>query len=370
MVGGGIVGLCTAYQLAVRGFRVVLLERGRCGEGSTSRATGGVRTQFSSEVNVRLSLRSLAHFRDWAARYGGDPGYRSVGYLFLATEPAHLTHQQRGAEVQRACGARVELLDRDGIARYLPGLTIDVLGGSFGPDDGLADPGSAVTSLVSACRRLGVEVAEGVAVHEVEERGGRATGVVAATERLAADAVVLTAGVWTGPFTRGLGFEVPVRPHHRQVYRALSAPGVPDPCPMTIDMGSGVYFHRDGQGLVFGGGDRESAPGWDDSFRPDEAPRVIELLTRRIPKLADARLAGGWAGLRDMTPDDLAAVGPMPGVEGVHLAAGFSGHGFMHAPAVGEVVAALVDGEDPPVDVSALDPARFQGELQPEAYVF
>ncbi|HZU16795.1 MAG TPA: FAD-binding oxidoreductase [Candidatus Dormibacteraeota bacterium] len=371
VVGGGIVGLCVAHQLRARRLRVVVVERGRCGQGSTARATGGIRTQFGTEVNVRLSLRSLVHFREWPDRYGGDAGYRPIGYLFLATTPSQVEQLRRGVALQRACGARNQLLDRDEVARGLPGVVLDdVLAAAFGPDDGLGDPGAAVTSLVSACRRAGVEVLEETPMVRLQLDGGRPAGVVTRRGRIAAEAVVLATGVWTAPIARRLGLELPIAPHHRQVYRTRTAPGVPDRCPLTVDLGSGVYFHRDGPGLIFGGGDRVGEPGWDDRFRPEEAPRIVELLTRRLPAMADAELAGGWAGLREMTPDDLAAVGPLPGLDRVHVAAGFSGHGFMHAPAVGEIVAAGLCREAPPVDVSALDPARFQRQLQAEAYVF
>lgn len=371
VVGGGIVGLSVAHALRERSVDVAVLESGGCGLGSTAKATGGIRTQFGSEINVRMSLLALEHFRTWGERYGGDAGYRPVGYLFLATAAAHLESQRRGAELQRKLGARVELLEPDDIARRLPGVVLDgVLGASLGPDDGLGDPGSAVTSLLSACRRRGVRVEEQTPVTGLEMQGRRVTGVRTPGGAVPAGVTVLATGAWTSPLAATAGLDLPITPHHRQVYRAARTIGLPTPSPLVVDLGSGVYFHADGPGLVFGGGDRETEPSWDDRFQPDEAPRIIELLTRRLPAMLDAELSGGWAGLREMTPDDLGIAGPAPGVEGLHVAAGFSGHGFMHAPAVGEIVAGQLTGQATPFDVSALDPARFQGEVQAESYAF
>ena len=372
IVGGGIVGLSAAWSLRRAGAGpVTLVERGACGQGATARATGGVRTQFGSEVNVRLSLASLPFFRQWSAIHGGDAGYRPIGYLFLATTAEHLEAQARGAAVQRACGARVELLAREEVARRLPGAEVsDVLGASFGPDDGLADPGAAVASLVSSCRRSGVEIEEGVAVEEVVLESGRVAGVRTGAGRVVADVVVVAAGPWSPPLLAGAGFDLPVTPRHRQVYRAGAVEGLPSPCPFVVDLGTGVYFHGDGSGLIFGGGDREGTPGYDESFRPEEAPRVIELLSRRLPRVLEARLLGGWAGVRDMTNDDLGVLGPVPGVDGLLVATGFSGHGFMHAPAAGEELARLAFGRATEIDVSALSPSRFGAGLRGETYVF
>lgn len=371
VVGGGIVGLSVAHELARRGVRVTVLERGACGGGSTAKATGGIRTQLGSETNVRLSLRSLEHFRDWPDRYGGDAGYRPVGYLFLAGSAAQLARLNDGAALQRRLGARVEEWDAAEVARLLPGAALEgVAGATFGPDDGLGDPGTAVNALLAACRRRGVEIREGTAVDAFERDGPAVRGVRAGGERIAADLVVLAAGAWTAPLARLAGVELPVEPHHRQAYRAGAAPGVPNPSPLVVDLAGGVYFHRDGDGLVFGGGDRDTPAGFDDRVRSEDAPRIVELLTRRLPRLRDAPLTGVWAGLREMTPDDHGIVGPVAGAPGLFACAGFSGHGFMHAPAVGEVAADLITGEAPPFDVSALSPERFRGEVRRESYAF
>jgi glycine/D-amino acid oxidase-like deaminating enzyme len=364
VVGGGIIGLSVAHALAERGAgRVAVLERGACGQGSTSRATGGIRCQFGTEVNVRLSLRSLEAFRRWADRFGGDAGYRPVGYAFLAATAAQLDALRAAAALQRRLGARVEVWRPADLRRHLPGLALDgIVGGTFGPDDGLGDPGTAVNSLLAACRRRGVDVREGTAVEAIAVTAGRVVGVSAGTGRLPADVVVVAAGAWSAPVARLAGVELPIVPRHRQAYRAGSAPGIRRPSPLTVDMGTGVYFHTDGDGLVFGGGDRDSPPGFDERVWPEDAPRTIELLTRRLPQLRDAPLTGCWAGLREMTPDDVGVLGPLEGVGGLFVAAGFSGHGFMHAPAAGEIAADLLTGAAPPFDVSALSPARFSSD--------
>ncbi len=372
VVGGGIIGLSVAHALALRGAgRVVVMERGACGEGSTAKATGGIRCQFGSEINVRLSLRSLDWFRDWARRVGGDAGYRPDGYLFLATTDEQLAGLRAGAALQRGLGARVEVWEPDDVRDRLPALALDgVVGATFGPDDGLGDPGTAVGSLLLACRRAGVDVRESDAVAAIELAGGRVAGVVTRRARLAADLVVIAAGPWSAPVARLAGVELPVEPRHRQAYRAGARAGIRSPSPLTVDLGSQVYFHADGDGLVFGGGDRDSPPGYDDRVWPEDAPRILELLTRRLPGMREAPLTSMWAGLREMTPDDVGVLGPVDEVPGLFCAAGFSGHGFMHAPAAGEIAAALITGAEPPFDVSALSPARFRGGVTGEGYAF
>jgi sarcosine oxidase subunit beta len=372
VVGGGVVGLSVAHALALRGVRrVVVLDRGACGEGSTARATGGIRCQFASEVNVRLSLRSLGWFREWPRRVGGDAGYRPVGYLFLATTAEQLAALRSGLALQRRLGARVEAWEPEDLPERLPGVAPDgVLGATFGPDDGLGDPRRAVASLLAACRRAGVDVREGSQVSGIEVAGGRVAGLVAAGGRLAADLVVVAAGAWSAPVGRLAGVELRVEPRHRQAYRTAAPAGLRAPTPQVVDLGTGVYFHAAAGALVFGGGDRDSPPGYDDRVWPEDAPRVADLLARRLPGAAGTPPAEVWAGLREMTPDDVALLGPVEEVPGLFCAAGFSGHGFMHAPAAGEVAAALITGAEPPFDVSALSPARFRSGVTPERYAF
>jgi sarcosine oxidase subunit beta len=372
VLGAGIVGLSIAHALREAGVRrVTVLDRGRAGEGSTMRATGGIRVQFGNPVLIRLSLLALEHWRTWSLRYRGDVSYRRTGYLFLATSSEHMASADRALSLQRSLGARVERLGQRDLARRLTGVRLEgVLGGTLGLDDGLADPGAAVVSLVRACRRRRVTLLEGLGDASLATSGGRVIGVRAGERDFPAEVVVVATGAWTAPVLAPLGITLPIEPHHRQAYRATRPAGISPELPMVIDRGTGVYFHPDGPGLIFGGGDRESEPGWDARYRPDEAPRIVELLTARLPAMADAELAAGWAGLREMTPDDLGVVGPIEGVEGLFVAAGFSGHGFMHSPAIGELVAAQLTGRRQPFDVAALSPSRFAHPLSPDAYAF
>jgi sarcosine oxidase subunit beta len=213
-------------------------------------------------------------------------------------------------------------------------------------------------------------VREGAAVTAFGTAGGRVTGLVAGAEPVAADLVVLATGAWSAPLGRLAGVELPVEPHHRQAYRAAAPAGLPAPSPQVIDLGSGAYFTAGERGLVFGGGDSRGKPGFDEAVRPADTARAVELLARRLPAMRGVAPDAVWAGLREMTPDDIGLLGPVREAPGLFVAAGFSGHGFMHAPAIGEVAAALITGGEPPVDASAMAPGRFAGPAVPDAYAF
>lgn len=372
VIGGGIVGLSISWSLRSRtDLSVVLVEKALCGQGSTAKATGGIRCQFSSRVNVLLTLESLRYFRDWKTIHGSDVGYRPIGYTFLATRAQQMEILSIGASMQRRCGAHVKLLDVSSLADLLPGVELGgVLGGTLCPDDGLADPGMAVSSLVSSCRRMGVTVKEQTEVLRIIVESGRVLGVETSAGSIRADSVIVAAGPSTALLLHGVGFDVPITPRHRQVYHAVDLENLPAACPFVVDLDTGIYFHKDGAGLIFGGGDRDGEIGYDDDFRIEEASETIELLCRRLPQASRARLTGGWAGIRDMTPDDVGIVGQVPGVDHLLLAAGFSGHGFMHAPAIGEEVARMVNGEEPGIDLAPLAPDRFGLTSEKESYAF
>lgn len=375
VVGGGIVGLAVAFELAGLGVgRVAVLERGQVGGGSTAKATGGIRTQFSTRANVYLAQRSRERFVHWAEIYGGDPGFRQVGYLFVAADPARAELLRSSATRQKGWGVDVDVVTGQALQSLCPPMRAeDLICGTYTAEDGLADPGAAVNALAAACRRRGVVIDEGQAVRTLSTAGdGRVTGVeTERNRRVAAETVVVCAGAWTAPLLAPLGYPVPIEPHHRQVYRTAPLPDWPAQIPLTVDFDTGIYCHSDGGAVVFGGGDRDTPPGYDDTPRPGDVARLAEALMHRWPALVDAPVTHTWAGLREMTPDDHGIVGAVPGHPGLYIAAGFSGHGFMQAPAVGEWVAHMVVGRPwPMTEGEALDPRRFGGTVAAEHYVF
>lgn len=372
IVGGGIIGLSAAFALRAAGVdKVIVVERGLVGHGSTAKATGGVRTQFSTEVNMKLALYARQYFEHWDEWYGGEVHFRPVGYLFVTATAPTADVLRAGARRQAQWGVDVDVITPDRIRDIAPNMRWDDLClGTFTKGDGVADPGAAVNSLERACRRVGVEIVEHTSVAALLIEKDQIRGIRTDHQTLVANQVLVAAGAWTPSLLQTIGYALPIEPHHRQVYRTGPMAGWEKTQPMAVDLDSGLYTHSDGAGVVFGGGDRETVPGFDDTPRPAQVGEIIDRLIWRWPQMESAALTHTWAGLREMTPDDHGVLGPVPGIHGLFVAAGFSGHGFMQAPAVGAAVAALLTGTACPVDVTALDPIRFTRPLAREDYVF
>jgi sarcosine oxidase subunit beta len=377
VVGGGIVGLSTAYHLAIAGIRdVLLLEReSGLGLGSTGKCAGGFRHQFSSEVNVRLSLASARMIRDFSDEHGLPLDVHVDGYLFLCRDETTWAGYQAAAAMQRALGARAELLDAAACAELIPGLAVEgIVGGTFGPDDGIADPSGLVSGYATIARRAGAVIRTGVAVTGLRGSadGTRILGVSTALGDIDAPLVVLAAGVWSPALVGTLGIDLPVEPHARQLVQTTDFPGRPERRTLVIDISSMAFFHREGTGVLMGVPPSADEPTFelrkDDRFVADE---LLPALIRLLPSIEDARLATSWVGLYEMTPDHHPLIGPIRGLEGLLVATGFSGHGFQHAPVTGKLLAELATtGAARSIDIHALRPERFaEGEPIVEAFV-
>jgi len=376
VVGGGAMGVSTAYHLAAAGVEdVVLLEREAAfGLGSTGRCAGGFRHQFSSEVNVRLSLESIRMIRSFSEDHGLPLDVHVDGYLFLVRDEASWAEYRAAAEMQRRVGARVELLDAAQCAELVPGLVVDgVIGATFGPDDGIADPSGLTNSYAIAARRAGATLLlnRHVGAIRTSPDGSRVLGVNADEGPIDAPLVVLAAGVWSPPLAATAGFELPVTPEPRQLVVTTPFPGRPDRRTLVIDTSNMFFFHREGDGLLLSVTPREPKQTFetalDDRFVAEE---LLPYAVTVLPALEGAALAHTWTGLYEMSPDHDAILGPVDGLEGIQLAAGFSGHGFQHAPIVGKVLAQLATGRPPTVDVHDLRLGRFAaGQTLVETHV-
>jgi len=375
IIGAGVIGCSVAFHLARMGQRgVCVLERERLpGSGSTSRANGGIRAQFATEVNLRMSLLSMRILDELAGEIGDPPVYRKAGYLFVTGNPQRLQEMATAVEVQRARGVTVELLDADGVHAAAPFVAEPVLGGTFGARDGFIDPGGLTNFFLREAARTGIEVrylAGVTAIHR--ERSGDLTVRTTAGD-LTAPVVVNAAG----PYARGvaamLGVDLPVEPVRRHLVVSGPCRALPAVIPMTIDADSGVLIRREGERVLIAYADPDEPAGFNTDFDPDFPEKIADAVEARFPVVAAAGidLRRSWAGLYEVTPDHHAVLGEVPGHPGLLLANGFSGHGVMHAPAAGRAIAELiVRGRCESVDIRPLEIGRFaRGELLHEKMV-
>ncbi|MET0624563.1 MAG: FAD-dependent oxidoreductase [Pyrinomonadaceae bacterium] len=376
IVGGGVVGASVAYHLAARGVRdVLVLERGaRPGEGSTGRATGGFRAQFGTEVNVRLSLLSREKLLRFEDETGVDPGFRQRGYLFIATNEDELQALVSAQSVQHACGLpEARAVTAEEVARLNPALSSEgIAGGVYCPADGFVRPLEIMRGYAEAAARLGARFEYGVAVEGFEaEARGRVGTLRTSDGEVSAGVVVNAAGAWAAEVGRLAGVEIPVTPLRRQVAVTRPTTLLPEEMPMSIYAGDGFHLRvRDGRVLLLwpdeprGGSDPFGA-----SVDEEWLAAVVSKAHARVPCLGAAEIdrAACWAGLYEMSPDRHALLGRAPGLENFYLANGSSGHGVMHAPALGQLLAEqILDGDAHTLDVHALRPARF-AEGEPNA---
>jgi sarcosine oxidase subunit beta len=388
VVGGGIVGLSSAYYLAEAGAEVTLCEKGSLGTGSTARSAGGIRTQYSTAVNVRLSVASREVWNDFENEFGVDIAYRKPGYLFLARTAETAERFRENVAMQNDLGVESELLDPEAAVEHCPGLREErFVAATYNAADGFADPNLAVQGYAEAARTAGADIRTKTAVEDVlteEAPGGDGSvvGVETEEERIGADFVVNAAGAWAGHLASMAGVDLPIRPRRRQIAVVEPTRSMPEDVPLTIDLDTGSYFRpeRDGAALVgghFASEERSSseASGETASADPDVDPDAysesmdISWAATAVERAADyatyfdgdSRIRRGWAGLYAVTPDHHPIVEET--VPGFVTAAGFSGHGFQHAPATGQLVTELVvDGEASLIDVEPLSSRRFETE--------
>ncbi|QTE02164.1 NAD(P)/FAD-dependent oxidoreductase [Streptomyces cyanogenus] len=370
IIGGGVIGTSIAWHLARAGVRdVVLVERDELAAGSTSRAAGGVRAQFSDELNIRLGARSLEAFGRFEEEVGQDIGLHRVGYLFLLSTPGQVASFEAGVRLQNSLGVPSRLLAPEEARRLSPLIRTDgLLAAAYSPDDGHCTPEAVVHGYARAARAHGARILRHTEATGIELRGDTITAVSTTLGRIETGTVVCAAGAWSRAVGAMVGLDLPVRPLRRQIAVTGPVPGLPAALPMTIDFTTSLYFHREGPGLLLGMSDPDERPGFATDSHDRWIPRLTEAMQQRAPALLELPRTGGWAGLYENTPDHNALIGEATSVSRFLYATGFSGHGFLQGPAVGEVIRDLYLGRVPFLDISPLSAGRFTaGAPRPEA---
>jgi sarcosine oxidase subunit beta len=366
IIGGGIVGSSVAYHLAESGCtNVLIIEREQQqGLGSTGKSAGGVRAQFSTPINIQMSLYSISFFTNFEEATGHTAGYKPHGYLFVATSERHLNYLKENRERQVAVGlTNVEMLSRQEILQIVPQLYADdIVGGSFCQTDGFVDPYSVMRGFTARARERGVKLWLETEVTGIEVEGGRISGVITTRGRVSTRTVVNAAGAWAASVAKLAGVDLPVSPLRRQIVNTQPFDRLPARLPMVIDMTNGFHFRREGAGIMMAWPDPEETFGFKTTFDPEFIEKVLTRAVQCVPCLADAQVNPHrcWAGLYEVTPDHHAILGAVPGLEGFFLANGFSGHGVMHSPATGKLVSEIIlHGRSHLLDTSPLSIERF-----------
>jgi len=373
VVGGGVIGLSTAYQLAKLNYgKIIVLEKELfLGSGATGKCAGGVRAQFSTKINVEMSMLSEKMLVAFETDTGYPLVYDQVGYMFLLSDDKEVSEFTKAYELQRSLGLDVDLIDPSEVAKIAPPVRVDdILKATFCKDDGLADPNDMIQGYASAARKLGVEIVVETEVTGLKIENDVVKGVVTKKGEIETGLVVNAAGPYAKVIGKMAGFDLPVEPVRRQIVTTGPLEYINSTFPMVVDVKSGLYCHKESAGLLLGWADSSVEPAFNESVDPDYSDNIIMKALDRIPQLETAEMAKSWAGLYETTPDHHAIIGYAEQVKGLFLVNGFSGHGLMHAPAAGLVAAEIICEKEASVDISPLSPDRFaRGRIVEETNV-
>jgi sarcosine oxidase, subunit beta len=363
IIGGGVMGASAAYHLAKHGMKnIVLLEKEEFfGTGATGRCAGGVRYQFSTEINVKLSQESLPMIERFKEETGQDVNYIQCGYLLVATNEQDAATFKRNVELQNSLGVPTQLLSGDEVRARLPLMKFDdAIAGTFNQKDGIVDPNGVVMGYVSAAQKMGVQAITNAEVTGITVSGGEVRSVQTSLGEVQTRMVLNAAGPWAGLIGQMAGVQLPIVPLRRQMFTTNPVKEVPEDFPFVIDFAQSLYFHREGEGLLIGMSNQNEKPGFDQNVDEDFELVNLETAIERMPLVERASRASHWAGLYEVTPDAHPIYGGTD-MKGFTVCTGFSGHGFMHGPVSGKLMSEyILDGSYSTLDVSMLDLKRFE----------
>jgi sarcosine oxidase, subunit beta len=365
IIGGGIIGASVGYNLATDGLKdVVILDKSKAGAGSTSASLGGFRHQFSSELSVRLSQRSVRIIERFEELTGYDPIASRDGYLFIASTEASFGQLKKSRELQRTLGVSVELLSPEELkSRYSFYRFDEILGGTLCQEDGHASTMAVFQGYISKAKQLGVELYEDTEVRAIERRKPEGFLLRTSAGSIVAHSVVIAAGAYSGLVGKLIPVDIPIKPYPRKILVTNSfSDGIPPRIPLMIEVDSTFAFGREGRGLIFAN-NQATDSSFELVFPPDYDDSVIKTAVRRVPATVRCTLSSPDSGLYELTPDSNPIVCEIPGIKGLYCCSGFAGHGFMHSPAIGELMAELITRGRTSLDISSYDISRFEKGL-------
>ena len=365
LIGGGIVGSSIAYHLTAAGCKnVLVIERESAqGKGSTGKSMGGVRAQFSTPVNIQMSLYSIPFYASFEERLGYPCDYRPQGYLFCATHEKHMAYLRTNYEKQVAMGLRdARIISGDEIRQLFPQLRgDDIVGGSFCSSDGFVDPYSAMVGLMTWAGDHGASLWKSASVTGIRRKDG-SFEIATTRETVSTRTVVNCAGAWAASIAEMVGIDLPVEPLRRMLVPTEPFDQFPHTAPMIIDMSTGFHFRPEGRGFLLAWNDPDETTGYKTDFDPSFVEKILIRAADRVPVFENVAVnpKRAWAGLYEMTPDHHPILGESPEVPRFFFANGFSGHGVMHSPATGKILSDLIlTGETDLIDASLLNFSRF-----------
>jgi sarcosine oxidase subunit beta len=365
ILGGGIMGTSIAYHLAEAGVKnIVLIERNGLGSGSSAKPLGGVRATFSDPGNIRLGQRSLEAYERFGEKFRTDIGLRQVGYLFLCRNEAELSQVEDSTHIQNRLGGSSRMVTPEEAQHINPFLEPRALmAASYSPRDGFAQPSKVVQAYAEAARQLGVTICQDTEVLDIDAAGGEVRAVHTNRGSIRTSAVVCTAGAWSTRLGAMAGVHLPIEPVRRQIGMTRQGSRPLPTVPFTLDLATTLYFHNYLNGMLLGISNQDQEPGFCREFDYQWLPAFNRAAEIVAPSLAHQDLEVGWAGLYENTPDHNAMIGSSDSVEGFMYATGFSGHGFLQGPAVGELIRDMYLGRESFMDPAQFSAARFAGEL-------
>jgi sarcosine oxidase, subunit beta len=337
---------------------------------------GGVRAQFATPVNIRMSIYSIDVFSRFEEMTGQTADYRSHGYLFAATKESHLKYLRENQEKQRAFGlTNTEMVSREDIVKMIPQVRADdLIGGSYCPTDGFVDPYSVMTGFSKSARDRGVRLWLNAQVTGIDVDKGKITGVRTTRGDVSTSTVVNAAGPWASIVAEMAGQQLPVAPLRRQIVKTQRCDFLPVKFPMFIDLSTGFHFRREGEAILLAWADDEETYGLKTAFTPEFIEKILMHAVERVPQFADLPVNPRqcWAGMYEVSPDHHAIIGPSPDIKGLYYANGFSGHGVMHSPATGRIVSdQILHGRCEVIDATPLRVERFaEGKMLEETAIF